>query len=191
MLDCPVTSILVTNTVIDITQQRACDIPTPRNVSEALAEKHAAQWLKSMAIDWACYTVNVWPCSANELNQSPYQMVLKKLPGLSKLRAFGCECTYTLTVDAEIAKGKRFSARGAKAMFLGHARGHKNVYIVQNNMTKSVLIRRDVKIDETKLDQKIRIKEITYNSAIDTEGETVTFVPKQKHKPSRKVKWRE
>ena len=76
-------------------------------------------------------------------------------------------------------------------MFLGHARGHKNVYIVQNNMTKSVLIRRDVKIDETKLDQKIRIKEITYNSAIDTEGETVTFVPKQKHKPSRKVKWRE
>ena len=58
MLDCPVTSILVTNTVIDITQQRACDIPTPRNVSEALAEKHAAQWLKSMAIDWACYTVN-------------------------------------------------------------------------------------------------------------------------------------
>ena len=118
-------------------------------------------------------------------------MVLKKLPGLSKLRAFGCECTYTLTVDAEIAKGKRFSARGAKAMFLGHARGHKNVFIVQNNMAKPVLIRRDVKIDETKLDQKIRIKEITYNSAIDTEGETVTFVPKQKHKPSRKVKWRE
>ena len=138
-------------------------------------------------IQWAAYTANRLPCKSNPLEQSPYEMVFGERPLLTHLRPFGVECTYALKVGTEVAKGDRFSARGAPAIFIGYSDKYaEGAYLCLNIETGSIIMRRDVRFNEKSLDRPIKYTEIT----MEPGGEPTTkisFLPVAPPKPLNKA----
>ena len=71
-------------------------------------------------------------------NKSPFEVLYNRLPSLTHLRVFGCECYAT-----NVYLKQKFDPRASVCVFMGYPHGQKGYKIFDLN-TKKILVSRDV-----------------------------------------------
>lgn len=120
-----------------------------RTVMEAarsmLYHRKLPEYLWGEAVNTAVYLLNRVP-NKNTGSKSPYELYFKRKPRLSHVRIFG-----SLAISKQQAKKrsgyqKKLEARGKKTILVGYE--HDYTYRVFDPENKSIIVTRDVEIDE-------------------------------------------